>query len=81
MDQDAKWYGGKPQRWPHCVRWGPSPQFSAHVCCGQTAGWIKIQLDWNVDLGQGNIVFDGTPKGAQPPCHFLAHVCCAQMAG
>ena len=46
MDQDATWYGGRPRPWPHCVRWGPSsspkgahPQFSAHVCCGQTTGW------------------------------------------
>jgi len=22
----------------------PPPQFSAHVCCGQTAGWIKMPL-------------------------------------
>jgi len=28
MDQDAKWYGGKPRPRPHCVRWGPSiPHF------------------------------------------------------
>jgi len=39
---------GIPQPSPYCVRWGPSspqkreysPQFSAHVCCGQTAEWI-----------------------------------------
>ena len=24
MDQDASWYGGRPQPRPHCVRWGPS---------------------------------------------------------
>jgi len=23
---------------------GAHPQFSAHVCCGQTAGWIKMSL-------------------------------------
>jgi len=58
----------------HCVRWGASsplnrnsrPQFSAHVYCGQTAGWIKIPLVTEV----GNIVLDGNPalpvpKGAQ----------------
>jgi len=22
MDQDATWCGGRPQPWPHCVRWG-----------------------------------------------------------
>jgi len=53
MDQDATWYGGRPRLRPHCAKWGPtSPpqnggtalQFSAHVCCGQTAGWIKVPL-------------------------------------
>jgi len=24
MDQDATWYGGRPQSRPHCVRWGPT---------------------------------------------------------
>ena len=35
------------------------PQFSAHVCCGQTAGWIKVWLSTVVDLGSGHIVLDG----------------------
>ena len=26
------------------IKWH-SPQFSAHVCCGQTAGSIKMPLD------------------------------------
>ena len=42
----------RPRYRLHCVRWGPSspspkgahPQFSAHVCCGQTAGWIEMAL-------------------------------------
>jgi len=25
---------------------GQSPQFSAHVYCGQTAGWMKLVLAW-----------------------------------
>ena len=78
MDQDATWRGGRPRPRPHCVRWGPSsppqkrhsPQFSAHVCCGQMAGWIKMPrgTGWH-----GNIVLDGYPapplrkKGAQHP--------------
>jgi len=56
MDQDATWYGGRPQPRRQCVRWGPSSpspkgnssQFSAHVCCGQTAGWIKMPLGMDV---------------------------------
>jgi len=45
MDQDATWYGGRPRprgdRDPDSQK-GNSPQFSAHVCSGQTAGWIKM---------------------------------------
>jgi len=48
---------------------GHSPQFSVHVCCGQTAGWIKMQLGREVGLGPVDIVLDGDPappwKGAQ----------------
>jgi len=42
MDEDATWYGSRPQPRPHCIRRGPSshergtaaPLFSAHVYCG-----------------------------------------------
>ena len=42
----------------------------ALVYCGQRAGWIKMPLGTEVDLGPGNIVLDGDPsckKGAQHP--------------
>ena len=42
-------------------------QFSAHVYCGQTAGWIKVPLGEVVGLGPGHIVLDGDPVGTQPP--------------
>ena len=29
----------------------PLSQISAHVCCGQTARWIKMPLGTDVDLG------------------------------
>jgi len=62
----------------------PPPQFSAHVYCGQTAGWIKMALGMKVGLGPGHIVLDGDPgplpkKGRSP--QFLAHVYCGQTAG
>jgi len=38
---------------------GHSPQFSAHVYCGQTAGWIKMPLGMELGLGPGHIVLDG----------------------
>ena len=33
-----------------------NPQFSAHVYCGQTAGWMKTPLGTEVDLGPDHIV-------------------------
>jgi len=44
---------------------GGSPQFSAHVYCGQTAGWIKMPLGMEVDFDPSDIVLDGDP--APPP--------------
>ena len=58
------------------------PQFSARVCCRQTAVWIKVPLGTMVGLCPGNIVLDAEPsppQGAQPP--ISAHVCCGQTAG
>jgi len=45
---------------------GRSPQFSAHVYCGQTAVWIKMPLGTTeAGLGLRDIVLDGDP--APPP--------------
>ena len=82
MDQDETWHAGRPRPWPHCVRWGPSSpaakgaqppsQFSAHICCGQIAAWIKMLLGMELGLGPGDFVLDGDPappppKGYSPP--------------
>jgi len=40
---------------------GGAPKFSAHVYCGQTAGWIKIALGTEVGLSSGDFVLDGDP--------------------
>ena len=80
-DQDETWHAGRPRPWPHCVRWGPSslcpkgaqsPQFSAHICCGQMAAWITMSLGMEVGLGPRDFVLDGDPaplskRGAEPP--------------
>jgi len=74
MDQDFTWHGGRPRPRLHCVRWGPAPppkkraqqsltDFSAHVYCDQTAGWIKMPLGTEVGLGHVHVVFYRT----QPP--------------
>jgi len=66
MYQDETWHGGYiafdgiPQE-------GHRPQFSARVCCCQTAGWIKMPFSREIGLSPGRIVLDGdpahTPKG------------------
>ena len=38
---------------------GAQTQFSAHVRCGQTAGWIKMPLRTEVGLSPGHTVLDG----------------------
>jgi len=77
MHQDTTWYGGRP--WPsrHCLRWGPSspplkgysPQFSAHVRCGQTAGLTKMPLGIEVGHGPGNFVLVGDPAPPRKKGH------------
>jgi len=48
-----------------------SPQFSAHIYCAHTAGWI-MALGVEVGLSPGHIVLDGDPgallkRGQSPP--------------
>ena len=92
MDQDETWCAVRPQLRPHCVSWGPKspspkgvqplPRFSAHVYCGQMAGWIKMSLSTEVGLGPVDIVLNGDSApyekrvGTEPP--ILAHVYCGQ---
>jgi len=57
----------------------PLPQFSAHICCGQMAGWIKMPLGREVSLEASNIVLDGDPapspqKWEELPPQFSAHL-------
>jgi len=80
MDQDVIRYGGIRRPKGHCVQWGPSSpprkkgtdhtQFLAHIYCGQTAGWIKMPLGMEVNLGPGDVLLDGVtapPKRDKPP--------------
>jgi len=51
------------------------------------AGWIKMPLGMEEELGPGDFVLEGDPalpfpkKGAEPPPQFSAHVHCGQTAG
>jgi len=72
---------------PAAAKRGTARQFSAHVRCGQTAGWIKMPLGREVGLGsRRHCVRWGpssrSPKGAQPDSpQFSAYVCCGQTSG
>ena len=51
-----------------------NPRFSAHIYCGQMAGWIKMPLGMEMCLGPGHIVLEWDPassppqkKGTEPP--------------
>ena len=51
---------------------GGAPQFSAHVYCGQTAGWIKMALGMEIGFGLVHIELDGDTaplpkKWTEPP--------------
>ena len=61
------------------------PQFSAHICCGKMAGWIKMPLGMEVGFGPGDCVRWGPSspqKGAQPhifdPCLLWPNGCMHQ---
>ena len=60
---------------------GHSPQFTAHISCGQMAAWIKISLGMELGLGPDDFVLDGNPlllpKRGQSP-QLSAHVYCAK---
>jgi len=45
------------------------PNFSAHICCGQMAEWMKIPLSTEVDLSPGIIVLHGDPAHPPPKEH------------
>ena len=61
-------------------------KFSAHFCCRQTAGCIKMPLGMAVGLSPGDFVLDGDPatprtEGTPTTTQLLAHVYCGQRAG
>ena len=63
-----------------------TPQFLAHICCGQMTAWIKMSLGMELGLGPGDFVLDGdpaspSPKGGGAFPQFSAHFYCDQTAG
>jgi len=67
--------GPLPKRGP-----APPPQFSAYICCGKMALWIKMPLGRKVGLDPSDIVLDGDPaplskNGAEPPIFGSCLLC------
>jgi len=64
---------------------GHNPQFSAHICCGQTAGWIMMTFDMEVGHRPRRLCVRCGPSSPSPKrerCpQFSAHVYCGQTAG
>jgi len=63
---------------------GGDPQFSAHICCGLMAGWIRMSLGMEVGLGPGDLVLDGDPvppSRARIPVLNVRPIRCCQTAG
>ena len=50
---------------------GRSPQFSAHIYCGQAAAWIMMPRGAEVGLGLRDIVLDGDPAPSPLKGHSL----------
>jgi len=81
MDQDATWYGGRPQSKRHCVRWGPdapkigtAPNFLFMSVVAKRLDGSRCHFGTEVDLGPGHIVLDRDPalprKGHSSPPLF-----------
>jgi len=56
----------------------PPHPILAHVYCGKTAGWIKVPLGTEVNVGPGDVVLDwgaALPKtGTAPSFRFMSIV-------
>ena len=60
------------------------PKFSAHVYCGQTAGWMKLVLGMEVGLSPGDFVLDGDPvpspkSGRSPQVYCFLPCSCEEV--
>ena len=69
-------WAGRPRPWHNVLDGDPAfpppkgaaPQFSAAICCGQMAAWIKMPLGMELGLSPGDFVLDGVPAR---PLNFL----------
>jgi len=85
--------GGRPQPWPHCVRWGPSSPplkgHSLHPLFCPCLLWPSSSMEQNATWYGGrpqprpHCVRWGPslPRKGHSSPHFLAYVSCGQTAG
>jgi len=59
---------------------GTAPQFSAHICCGQMAGWINMPLGIDVGLGPRDFVLDWHRAVPSPKRGRSAYPNCRPMS-
>jgi len=61
------------------------PQFSVHVYCGETVGWINMPLGMKVGLDPSDMVLDGdqlsSPKGGRDPNFLLVSIVAKRLHG
>jgi len=95
MDQGGTWHEGTPQLGDFVLDGDPvplpkkgtepTPQFSAHFYCGQTAGCIKMPLGMEVGLSPGDFVLDGDsapcPKTGRTPNFWPMSIVAKRLDG
>jgi len=95
MDQDSIWHGGRHERRPHCLRWGPSSPSPkrGHIppifgpCLLWPNGWMDHDGTWNGGRPRPRPQCirwgPSSPqlKRSTAPPPLLAHVYCSQTAG
>jgi len=70
MDQDETWHAGRPQPWPHCVRWGhstpspnraePLPNFQHISVVAKWLDGLRCHLVWRQALAKATLCYMGT---------------------
>ena len=95
MDQDATWYGGRPQPRQHCVSWGPSSPLKGAQppilgpCLLWPNGWMEKDAAWYGVIPRSKLhcvtwgPISPRQKGAQPPifspCLLRPNGCPSQL--
>jgi len=75
-----------PGQLAHPQKGGTTPQFSAHVYCGQMAGWMKMSLGMAVGSAQATLCSMGTQlplpkKGGRAPKFRPMSIVAKQLCG